>query len=643
MRAPRFALSAILVVALGLLAMGGLHAGTAWLVPVNITGPVGDGSANGRERGWFTTRGFHRPEVETPGSRHFSWTSRHSEIRVANIDRARPYRLTLRIRAGRGPATEPPPHLMVSIDGAARLRTDTVNERREYRVDVPASGSSTLVAAIDVSDTFVPGPGDRRELGVVVEQIGIEPADGVWQPTFRVALLLGLVTMVFVSVSLAGGLTPRWAAAVGVVTAAAHVWLLTRDGTFLGSFADRLLNISVGVGLAGGAIAVMRARYPAPRVAPDWSLAAVVTIVAAAMKIAFFTHPNVALADSIFQVHRAQNVVAGEYFFTSITPRPFFEFPYAIALYVAALPLWSWFPGELDRVRLLRGIAIVADALVGLTMYFGLRRAWPDSRAPLAFAALWPFARAPLGALCTSNLTNLFGQGLFGSAMALVAWMAASGQRSLALVMATTVLMAGAYLSHFSTISVGIPLVVAVGILLWITGTAAARRLGVVVLTMALVASSVSYVLYYSHFTSVYQGTINRVLAGDGAGEERSMTAPVSVKAERSWGLVRSEFGLPVLVTALAGIAWLIPKRREPAVVVLGGWGLTWLAFLVLGILTPVQMRANLAAAPLILACASFALDRLANRSNAGFSAASVIGLAIVWHGFTRWMHCLTG
>ena len=108
--------------------------------------------------------------------------------------------------------------------------------------------------------------------------------------------------------------------------------------------------------------------------------------IAAALKIAFFTHPNVALADSIFQVHRAQNVVAGQYFFTSITPRPFFEFPYAIALYVTALPLWSWFPAELDRVRLLRGVAIVADSLVGVGMYFALRRAWPERGAALAFA-----------------------------------------------------------------------------------------------------------------------------------------------------------------------------------------------------------------------------------------------------------------
>ena len=55
-------------------------------------------------------------------------------------------------------------------------------------------------------------------------------------------------------------------------------------------------------------------------------------------------HPLIVVGDGIFQVHRAQVVHGGQYYFTSVTPKPFFEFPYPVALYVFAQPFWSWFP-----------------------------------------------------------------------------------------------------------------------------------------------------------------------------------------------------------------------------------------------------------------------------------------------------------
>jgi hypothetical protein len=368
-----------------------------------------------------------------------------------------------------------------------------------------------------------------------------------------------------------------------------------------------------------------------------------VTIVAAAAKLAFFGHPNVALADSIFQVHRAQNVLAGQYIFTSITPRPFFEFPYAIALYVTALPLWDWFPTELDRVRLLRGIAIAADAVVGIAMYFALRRARAERGVAVAFALLWPFARSPLGALCTSNLTNLFGQALFGTAMAVVLWMAAAGTTRAAALAGVLTLLTAAFLSHFSTISIGIPLAGGMGVLLMLAGAGHTRRLGAWLLGIVIVAGGLSYAVYYSHFHPVYRATIDRIVAGDGADEERSMAAPLGVKAARWQRLTLQEFGWPALMAAAAGAVWLVRRGRQPASIVIAGWAIGWLVFAALGIATPVQMRANLAAAPLVLILASCAIGALADASRLGAAVATGLGLAMAWDGFTRWTQCLTG
>ena len=104
----------------------------------------------------------------------------------------------------------------------------------------------------------------------------------------------------------------------------------------------------------------------------------------------------ITVGDGIFQVHRAQLVHQGHYFFTSVTPSPSFEIPYPVGLYVAALPFWDFFPSKLDLLRLLRTVTVVADALVGLGLYAVARRQWNDPRAALLAAGLWPFARAPV-------------------------------------------------------------------------------------------------------------------------------------------------------------------------------------------------------------------------------------------------------
>jgi hypothetical protein len=276
-------------------------------------------------------------------------------------------------------------------------------------------------------------------------------------------------------------------------------------------------------------------------------------------------------------------------------------------------------------------------------MYFALRRAWPERGIALAFALLWPFARSPVNALCTSNLTNLFGQGLFGAALGLVAWMAASVHRRPPALIAVTILLTGAYLSHFSTVSVGVPLALAVGVLLIAGGSGGTKRLGAWVLAIVVTTAAVSYVVYYSHFHAVYRATADRVLAGDGANDERSMAAPIAVKAERWQSIMRLEFGVPALIAAGVGAIWMFRRPRNPARLVFGAWGATWVGFAVLGIATPVEMRANLAAAPFVLAMASFAIGMLAERSVTGVAVASLAGIAIAWDGFTRWMHCLTG
>jgi hypothetical protein len=631
----------LVVPAAGLVSLFLTYAAIA-LGPQSFSGPVGEGGWTNRQRGWFTARGFYPPEVDEAARRAFSWTQDHAELRVAAIDRSRPYRITFRILAGRGPSTPPPPDLAFSIDGVERSREPSNNERRDYSVIAPPSAATTLTIGIDPASTFVPGPTDKRTLGVVVEHVSITAVEGRFRPLAGVAMRAAAATMALTAIVVLCGAGAWIGAIAGLALAAAYAWLLGLDGTFFGDiFIQRLDAIAIGCVIAGIAIAALKRVAPSVK-APEWPVAAAIVLVATTIKLTVFAHPGMTVGDSIFQVHRAQYVAGGNYYFTSITPRPFFEFPYAIALYVTAMPFWDLFPTELDRMRLLRGLAAGADALVGVAMYFALRRAWGRRSMALLFAALWPFSRMTFQALCTSNLTNVFGQGVFGVAMGGIGWLAAAGSTSLIGLAGVTLLIAIGLLSHFSTLSVGVPLVGAVGSLLAILGRASTRRLGAWVLASLLAAGAISYVVYYSHFHDVYRKTAERVAAREGEAETRSMVAPAPIKAQRWMAETATNFGWSLIVAAAAGAVLILRRHRaDNFTIFLAAWALVWAGFSLLGIFTAIEMRSNLAAAPLILALGCYGLGAIGGASRAGAIVAAALAIAIAAGGVADWVVCL--
>jgi hypothetical protein len=398
-----------------------------------------------------------------------------------------------------------------------------------------------------------------------------------------------------------------------------------------------LLGIGVGVALAGAVVSVARWFWPGGSTLPEWATAAGLVLGASAIKLALFAHPLATVGDGIFQVHRAQLVHAGTYFFTSITPRPFFEFPYPIALYVAAQPFWRFFPTELDLVRLLRGLSLVADAMVGVALYAAARRQWSSRATALLCAALWPLAPAPFHALNNANLTNVFGQGLFGVAMGGLGWLAAGSRASVAAWVVTAAFIALAFLSHFSTVSVGVPILCMAGALLIAGGRGQARRVGAIALVVMLAAAAVSYGVYYSHFTSVYRQTFARVASGEGEAPTRSIVAPPSVKAQRWITGQSDDYGLPSLpVLAIAGAGAVMlgrRRRREGLTLVLAGWAIVWVSFSALGIFSPLTMRVNLAAAPVFTCLTAYALGTVAAQSRLGAALSAAGALIVGWDG----------
>jgi hypothetical protein len=609
-----------------------LLAGARWGLS-SVEGPVAEGGWTRRSRAVFVAEGFYPAELDHASGRPFSWSGEAARLSFPHLRRARAYRVTLTIRGGR-PANQPAADLEVAVDGIRRVRGQVSNEPSAVAFEIPRASVTGAVVTLTVAQPFIPGAQDRRSLGVIVDQVTLTPVNGAFVPAGRVVLLLGIAAFLIMVAVRWCGVRGRFAAATAVILAAGLAWLLLTDAAFIGPFPSRLVGLTAAALAAGALIGFLRSRWPTVGGVPEWAVAAGLILALSILKAGLFAHPSAIVGDGIFQVHRAQLVHGGNYFFTSVTPKPFFEFPYPVALYVFALPFWSWFPTELDLLRLLRTVAITADALTGLLLYGAMRRQWNSRSAAFACAILWPLAKAPMEALSNANLTNLFGQSMFGAALAACAWLAAVARPSIATTAAVLILLSTGFLSHFGTVSVGVAMMGFTGLVL-VAHRGDARRMGVRVFVILIAALAVSWVLYYSHFTEVYRRTWTAVSAGDSDDSSKIVAAP-AVKLSRWWAGIGDDYGRPgvaVMIAALGGLIWLVRQRPAGAGLVLLAWMAAWIALSALGVLTPFTLRANLAAAPAFIALAALGLGAIASRSPAGAVVAAALGALVAWDG----------
>ncbi len=622
-----------------------LAAGVRWLAPQKISGPAGEGGWTARSRACFTADGFYPAELDAGSDVHFRWTTGRARLVFPELDRSQAYRLVLRVNAARPAGVALPSSVTLAVDGTVLATVQPQNERQLVPVAIPARAARGASVAIEVSDTFVPGPHDDRTLGVIVDEVSLRPDSG----RFGVSGAVILRTALAVTLAVAGlwmcGLRGRLGALAAVVLAVAFTGLLLQDGAFIGSYASRLAGIGAGLAVLGLVVAALRWRWPSSAVLPEWPVAVGLVLGVAALELAVFAHPLAQVGDAIFQVHRAQEVRGGQYYFTSVTPQPFFEFPYPIALYVAAMPFWRFFATDLGHVLLLRIVTLAAHALVGIGLYAAVRRQWNDGRAALVCASLWMFARAPLEGLSNANLTNVFGQGVFDVAMAGVAWLSAGAVSAVALA-GTCLSILVAFLSHFGTTLVGLPLLALVSVALMVFGRGAARRAGVWALALTLVASAASYVVYYSHFTPVFRQTFERVTSRQPEPPTKSkLVAPPAEKLRQWYAGTGDDYGrpsLPLLATAVVGAALLAWRRpRDGVTLVLAAWSLVWVGFTALGVFSPISIRVNLAAAPIFVCLAAYALSALAARSRPGAATALLLGVVIALDGVRMCLVCL--
>jgi hypothetical protein len=551
--------------------------------------------------------------VERVGQETFAWTSARAEVALARFDRASAWRCAASIRAGRPPGV-PLPTVELEVDGVALVRRTVANDYLELEVTVPARPRTPgLRFAIAASPTFVP-PGDPRPLGVQIDRISCRPVgDGMVLPPVRsmidaaaaAAILGAAFALSGVSVALLAGLT--------VLVAVAQAFPLSIGPAPYLPYVDSVVTLAAWI--AGVTLVIVQLLQWSRR-EPLHHLARFAIAFSAAalfLKLIGLLHPSKPIVDALFQAHRLEWVLSGRYYFTQTMPDGV-RFPYAIALYVFSIP---WASLTRDYVTLLRIVVGAVEATAGALLYVMVVRSWNDRVAGALSVVLFHLVPLPYFVLGNGNLTNAF-----GASASLVTMVAATvwfgvrpgsdqGQTGVRpgsdrgqtpKFAGLTAIATFALLSHVSVFGLLLATLVSTAVFYrWLGGTALAFPARLIFLAGAL-AAVLAVAIYYGHFTDAYRslertsasaaepppaGGTAAVAPAPGGTAARSVASRVAAAADQS----RFDLGWPVIVLALIGAGRLIfARQRDRLTCAICGWVVTYLAFLTVSVLAPVNV-----------------------------------------------------
>ena len=567
----------------------------------------------------------------------FAWTGPEVGLRLPGLDRRVPWTLTIRVRSGRPDAANP--SLTFYVDGTAVRTQPTTADFEEMQFVVPARperrGATLLLQS---SATFSPGPGDRRQLGVMLDSLQLRP-DGLVLPPpeiFGPAMLAGAALAAAIALL---GVTSGSAIGAAVLLSAAQGAVLAHGFAPYSNLADFAARValSIAVVVAAGAWMGRRREQPLRNTA---RFAIAFSAGACFLKLLVLLHPDMPIGDALFHAHRFQGVLGGHLYFTSTAPGGY-AFPYAPGLYVAASPFAWLVRREMGDVALLRIVTAIADTIAGLLLYGIAARGWNDRLAGAMTVALYHLVPLSFRILTVGNLTNAFAQSLSVGALALVtapALRIPTGGTTLALVLVLT----AAFLSHTSTFAILSVGGLLVAVLFFWKGGPALRSPSRAVATATGLSIVLAVALYYAHFGATYQTEIARL------GSETATAAP-DAGGRGAWQraiaiprYLHIYLGTPLLILAGAGAIdrWR-RSSRDRVTLAVAAWGLTCALYLIVGVLTPLDMRYYLAVIPALALYASVGASWWWRGGGGKRRVAAVLLAWIVWTGVETWWSTL--
>jgi hypothetical protein len=393
------------------------------------------------------------------------------------------------------------------------------------------------------------------------------------------------------------GVTPASAIGAAVLLGAGDAAVVARGFGPFTDYPSVVIRLAMWIAAAVIGFALLtewRRRVPVRNTA---RFAAAFSACALFLKLLVLLHPNMGVGDTMFHAHRFQGVLAGNLYFTSIAPGGY-AFPYPPGLYVFASLFSDLVRRGAGDMALLRIVCASADAAAGLLLYAVVARNWGNRLAAAMAVAIYHLMPLSFGVLVTGNMTNSFAQSAAGVALGIMAWPARSRWRAAGVLTAALLV---AFLSHTGTLATLFAAAVLIAALFLVRGTPDVKRAGTAIAIATLAAAAIAVAVYYAHFMTTYRAELARI------GHETVTAARDAggrTIGDRLWAVPYSlgiYFGAPVLLFAFLGAVELAIRRSGDRLsLTLGGWILACLAFLALGVLTPVDMRYYLAALPAV-------------------------------------------
>lgn len=578
--------------------------------------------------------GLYPVERDPASALTFAWTGRDMTIRLPGLDRRRDWILELRARAAR-PGSTAGPELTFYADGLLLSSHRSSAAFETIRVTIPARPQRPRGALLrmDVSDTMVPGPGDARALGVMLDDVVIAPTGTVLPPAGAVIDAALAAAALGAALALLAG----WPAAAGgtALLAVGQGAMLSRGFAPYTGYPDTAVALAawIAASLAVAALWMHRQRAgSAARFVVGFAAGSLF------LKLLVLLHPEMPVGDAMFHAHRFQGVLAGNLYFTSIAPGNY-TFPYPPGFYLFAAPFAGLVARGAADMSLLRIVALAVDAAAGAALYLAVRRNWDDAWTAAAATVLYQAIPLEFRVFTVGNLTNAFAQSIAVLALVVVA-ASPIDRRWNRYVALLTVVLAVAFMSHTSTFPLLLAACVCIAMLIGWKGAPAARPLAFAVLLAAAAALGLAVALYYAHFGETYRTELARIGGETAAAAPDAGGRSIAGRAGSVPMYLRTYFGLAAPALAVLGAARLFRAgARDRLTLALAGWALSCVMFLVLGVLTPVDMRYYLASVPAvaIAGAAAFGTGRLRARRPWPIVATALLAAALLEGILTWW------
>ena len=290
---------------------------------------------------------------------------------------------------------------------------------------------------------------------------------------------------------------------------------------------------------------------------------------------------------------------------------------------------------------LLRLFVTTVDAIMGALLYLVVVRGWSDRLAAAVAAAVYQLLPLNFQIIAAGNLTNAFAQSLAVAAFAVIcaSWLRLGRIASVALL---TCVLAAAFLSHTGTFAILAATACALAIAYAWRGGPELRSPASAILVAAVAAIAIAVVLYYAHFIETYRTEFARIgsetatAAADAGG--RSIGAHARIVPLN----LHTYLGAPAMILAAWGAVSLYRRgARDRLTLALGASAIACIAFMVTGIVTPVDMRHYLASLPTIAIAAGAAVSHNWSSGGRGRVAAVTLLAWLIWIAVTVWLRTL--